>query len=347
MKREFMIVVGDIFLILSLVFLIYNFNPVLTGFAVSDVNYSGVEYDENSSVITQEDALQGISEAEAILEEMKNNNFSGIYVEDLLIRARNVFQQVKYAEILRKDVEATQVERVEAVEALKLVDWKDINYSLVLIQTENIKEVRELAFFVTDLLSIQESFLGAERDESGKIVSFSKVEEVNLEKFRNLINEIEDALNESRFEEAESLTIALKEEVELRRNEALTSLALKASAEQFLKKYWYLVVLILILIFVVGRFFYKKFEKKLLKKKIEKMNLEKKVLIDLMKRTQVERFRENKISGLVYNLRMKKYKEKLQKVKQELPFLEKKLVKIKKVGYGVKGEGSEKMVVKS
>ena len=36
------------------------------------------------------------------------------------------------------------------------------------------------------------------------------------------------------------------------------------------------------------------------------MKTEEQVLNDLMKKTQTERFKENKISGLVYNIRMKK-----------------------------------------
>ena len=49
-----------------------------------------------------------------------------------------------------------------------------------------------------------------------------------------------------------------------------------------------------------------------------------------MKKAQTERFKENKISGLVYNIRMEKYQEKLQKIKEELPVLENRLNKIKK-----------------
>lgn len=63
-----------------------------------------------------------------------------------------------------------------------------------------------------------------------------------------------------------------------------------------------------------------------MKRKIKKMKIERRVLVDLMKKTQIERFKENKISELVYNIRMKKYKEKLQNIKQELPVLEKRII---------------------
>lgn len=55
------------------------------------------------------------------------------------------------------------------------------------------------------------------------------------------------------------------------------------------------------------------------------MKAEETALNDLIKKTQSERFKENKISGLVYNIRMKKYEEKLQEIKEELPVLEERL----------------------
>lgn len=65
-------------------------------------------------------------------------------------------------------------------------------------------------------------------------------------------------------------------------------------------------------------------------KKIRKMNTEEKVLNNLMKKTQTEIFKDNKISGLVYNIRMKKYEERLQEIKEELPVLEERLKRLGK-----------------
>ena len=55
------------------------------------------------------------------------------------------------------------------------------------------------------------------------------------------------------------------------------------------------------------------------------MKIQEQVLNDLMKKAQIERFKENKLSGLVYNIRFKKYKEKLQTIKETMPVLEEKL----------------------
>lgn len=44
-----------------------------------------------------------------------------------------------------------------------------------------------------------------------------------------------------------------------------------------------------------------------------------------MRKVQVERFKENKVSGLIYNIRMKKHEEKLGEIKRMLPVLERRL----------------------
>jgi hypothetical protein len=209
-----------------------------------------------------------------------------------------------------------------------------------LIYTEEIKDTREVAFFVKDIVLIQKDLLGAKLDESGEIVSFS-VEGVDLERFRSLINEVNEAIQESRYEEARILAEELKIEVDLIRTETLTALVLGKSIKNILKKYWYLVVLIVLTFVATGYFSFKKIKKKLLNKKIQKMKIESGVLLGLMKETQEERFKRNEISALVYNIRIKKYEEKLNKIKEELPVLEKELR-----GKEIKGKNNEKKQLK-
>jgi len=60
------------------------------------------------------------------------------------------------------------------------------------------------------------------------------------------------------------------------------------------------------------------------------MKAEREVLVKLMKKAQTERFKENTLSGVVYNIRMKKYKEMEQEIKQELPVLETRLEKLRR-----------------
>ena len=60
------------------------------------------------------------------------------------------------------------------------------------------------------------------------------------------------------------------------------------------------------MIYVVNYFIYKKLKKNSLKAKIRRMEIEKKVLVELMKKVQKERFVEYSIPEFVYKIRMKK-----------------------------------------
>ncbi len=86
-----------------------------------------------------------------------------------------------------------------------------------------------------------------------------------------------------------------------------------------------MILVFLIVLGVASYVVYKNIAYRGLKGKIEKMKMERKVLLQLMKRSQQERFKENKISESVYKIKMKKYNEGLTEIKRKLPILESKL----------------------
>lgn len=328
-KDEFGMILVSIILVVGIFLLVYNISPSLLGFAVSDGDVLTNEANLDEGVtFTREDALQAINESEGIIKDMKESGFAGEYVDDLLLDANRILQQVDYAEIVRENVNATKTEKEEAREVLKLVDWEGVGYEDVLTYTEGIKESRELAFFVTDLISIQESILGAKRDSSGEIISFD-VEGVDLERFRTLFNGVEEAIAESRYQEAKFLVEELKEETDQRRSEALTSFATIKSAQGFIRRYWVLLLVIIIVLGAGGFFSYKTINRKRLEKRIKNMKNETIILRDLTKKAQIERFKKKTISAMVYDIKIKKYEARLNKIKQELPVLENRLIQEK------------------
>jgi len=322
MKGEVWVVVAGLVLAFGFGIIVLQGN-VMSGYVILD---DEEVYEWNGS-FTQEDAMQALNGSQEIIDEMKAAGFSGVFVGDLFIEAEKVFQQVEYAEILRGNINASVD---EAKDALRLVDWRAINYSDVLEYTEEIEEIRDLAFLVQDLLLLQESFLGTERDESGEIVAFTKVEDIDLDRFKFLINEVQVAIDEARYEEAQVLAEELKEEVDLRRTEVFTALTLARGFRNVIVRYWYFTLLVLALFIFGGYYSSKWIRKRLLRRKIRRMKIEEKVLLALMKKTQEERFKENSISGLVYNIRMKKFEEKRNSIKEDLPVLEKRLAGVKK-----------------
>tara|TARA_Y100000310_G_C20275917_1_gene620210 strand:+ start:21 stop:593 length:573 start_codon:yes stop_codon:yes gene_type:complete len=153
------------------------------------------------------------------------------------------------------------------------------------------------------------------------------------EKTKQILEQAKTAFAEDRYEEADSLLLQFREASEQERAELSTLSGIKKGAQNFFRRYWYLIILFIFAISVIGMLAYKKINLRLLKNKIKRMRVEKQVLKGLMKKAQTERFKKNKISKLVYEIRMKKYGEKIQKIKEELPVFEERL---EKLGKGLK-----------
>ena len=241
---------------------------------------------------------------------MIQNNFSTTFVNDTLIEAKKIFEQARYADILRGIVNATPKERIEAVQALKIVNWKDIHYSNVIEYTNRINERLPIAFSIYDSLSVVEKNINDNRIS---------------DKTKQLLEKAKTAFYEDRYDEAKALIDELKAQIEKDKAENSGVSGLRKNALNFFQKYWIFVLIAIVVLSILVYSFYKRIEIKLLETKIKKMKAEKIVLSRLIIDNQTERFKENKISGLVYNIRAKKYKDKMQEIEQELPVLESRL----------------------
>ncbi|MDD5191567.1 MAG: hypothetical protein PHH54_02870 [Candidatus Nanoarchaeia archaeon] len=330
MKQELIIIILCILLVLGISFFILNTQKSnFIGFvAYNESSENAIQQEENQS-ITKEAALQAINESESIIKEMQENNFSVNYMNDSLIEARRVFEQAKYASILREDVNSTEKEKQEARNALRLIKWQDITYEDVLVYTKDIQKRKETAFLLMDKIFVEENNFKQDEMELKNVGLYISYPLPELSKeIQNILEQAKIAFSEERYNDAERLLEDFNLALEKEKTEVSTLSGIKKGAKNFFQRYWIQIISLLIVLGIIGYFTNKRFEKKLLTNKIRKMKTEEKVLNDLMKKTQTERFRENKISGLVYNIRMKKYKERLQEIKEELPVLERKRNKI-------------------
>jgi len=87
---------------------------------------------------------------------------------------------------------------------------------------------------------------------------------------------------------------------------------------------------------VARRYSYKTISVEMLKNKRERLKAEKASLMALMKDLKQRRLNDGRISGLVYNIRMKNYKERMNHIERELSILEKQLKENIKVTSGGK-----------
>lgn len=318
MKKHLAIIILSALFVLAFAFFFFNSNSSFTGFVVYDNSMTPNISVTNTSagtelIVTRDQALKSINESQNIIREFDIYGFSIVYINDSLTEALRLFKQAEYADIL-KNPNSTTIQQNEARKVLSLVNIKTISYASVLKYTEDIKSRKEQAFQIYDTISIDE-------------ISLKKYEKrgIDMSESRALFNQAKSAFAKDQYPEALDLLKKTRESIDARGSEASILGSLKANTLNFIQRNWYYILAVIVVLYILIKIFYKKLELRLLKNKIKKMKTEQQALGDLMKKTQTERYKENKISGLTYNIRIKKYEEKLNQIKEELPVLESRL----------------------
>ena len=129
------------------------------------------------------------------------------------------------------------------------------------------------------------------------------------------------AFYEERFSETEDLIKVYRVSVEKDRADRTVFAGVQRGAKNFFQEHWIFVLVGFVLVGFMVFFLRKNIVKRILKNKILKMETERTVLKDLIRKVQVERFKKRSLSGLVYDIRMKKYGERLTEINGELPVL--------------------------
>lgn len=309
MKTQIFILFFSAAIVLAFSFAFFN-GYSLTGNVIVGANDSVAPLEVSRDV-----AVRAINDSSAIVVEMKNNNFSTTYMEDKIIEANLVLQQVDYAMVLRNG-NSSHLDVLAAEEALRLVSWKNLSYQDVLSITNEIHSRRDKAFEIYDSLSL----LGTSLDRAQN-------KGVDNPEARTFFNSASEAFYQDRYSDAELLIKSARASIDTKSAEVSVLSGLRAATIGFFQKYWPYVLLAVAILVLISYILVKRIGRLILKKKVKKMKTELIVLDDLMKRAQVERFKENKISGLTYNIRMKKYQERMENIKQNLPVFEGKLRK--------------------
>lgn len=310
-------VIIAILLVFGILFSFYfvNLNPSITSYAISDISDESLNTPINSSVI-QQDALDSLEVAEGQLQNLKDNDLPIFYIEDIYEEALVIYQQAYYAEIMRGDY--SEEEKTLASKELKLVNWRKIDYSDVLIYTNEIDKHFEKIYFIGDSIEI----------ETKKLETYSnKGFEISQESL-NILNKTIIAFNNDQLNDAESFLDDYRNSIEDDLSQKSILGSLEKSTKNFIQRYRYVIIFLLVIFIGIALSVYRLYQLRKLEHKIARMKHEKVLLVSLIKKTQDERFNQASIPNLVYNVRMEKYKEKLDEVKRRLPVLEDKYKKM-------------------
>jgi hypothetical protein len=268
---------------------------------------------------TYSDAEIAINNSKLIIQEFTEKGFSTAFISDTLSEAERTLESARYAEILR-NFSSSLSQMNTARQALRLVDWKNLSYDNVIYYTNIVENRKIQAYDIFDKLNAL-----------WKKIDLMNYNGINVSSAVSIFNEANNSFHQDRYTESQTLIDKTNLEIEKITSDNSTFRVLGRNTKGFFYNYWYVLLIILAVMGYIFYILYKIISKNLIKKKIIRMRAEFEVLKKLLVKNQEERFKENKISGLVYNIRAKKYEEKINEIKELLPVLEAKLKdKVKK-----------------
>ncbi|MFQ6136703.1 MAG: hypothetical protein ACE5PM_05945 [Candidatus Hydrothermarchaeales archaeon] len=251
---------------------------------------------EKQLEVTEEDALAAISQAELDIREMSERGFGVVYVNDRLIEARNAL----------------------------LVGGKT-NYALVLVKAEEISKRKDRAYGIRDSLRALKLRI---EELSGRGLDTAKAGEIYIA--------ASDAFRKENYDEAEELVFQANKNLSDVEAEYTVFRARYNAARDntisYLKEHWRGISMALALLLVIGLISYDKFESMKTRRRLDDMEIEKKVLVEQMKKAQIDYFNKGLMSRESYDIKMRKYREMMVKIEEGIPVLRTRLEKRPKIG---------------
>jgi hypothetical protein len=312
MKHELTLIFVSVLVVLGAAFFFYT-NSGFTGYVV---------YNESSSVdvtplnISESQANVSIAEAEGVIVIMESNNFTHKHMDDELIEAEKVFQQARYVEIIRNSNDDKKI--AEAKRALQLINWQSITFNDVIPHTEDIKQRKIEAFEIYDSISILRKDIRSNLDNGFDVTSAT-----------NLADSAERAFYQERYNDSRGFIVESRNSLEGSVSGTSTLSGIQNGAKNFIQKYWMQIIIFIIVFAWVSSIITKQIGKNRLEEQIKAIKRERESLTGLMKKTQSERYRENKISEWVYGIRIKHYKERMNVINEKLPVMQARLRELK------------------
>jgi hypothetical protein len=267
--------------------------------------------------VSSNQAFSEIQAAQGIIDEMQDSGMPTLYMRDTLIHAKRVFEQAKYVEILKNPLASAQ-DKDMANNVLRLIDWKNISYDSVLIYTEEIKQRKVETLYLYDLILVV-----------GKEIEDFDVK-LNLTDEKRLFESANFAFFEDRQKDADNFLIEIQNSIERKKEELVISRVVRRAIVNIFLDYWKYFLGGFILLFIVGIAIYKRTALKRLKKRIKSLEAEKISLNELIKDIQTKRFNTKEMSGIVYNIRLKKYETRTNEINEILPVLKSQLKRYRK-----------------
>jgi hypothetical protein len=270
----------------------------------------------NAQNVTREYATNALAAAESAISEVSDAGFKTTLLNDTLTSAYAALERADFAEALRNGVTGPIAQ--EAKKALEGLNYQGFGYPDVVAYTDSIFRTKDRLFNVSDSIKALE-FKIAGYAENGVDVSGAVA----------IKNNASYEFGMERYDDAGALVSDANSLLEAKRAEMGTLSAITESGRGVLERNWKEIIAVVVAAVVVVWVWWKMTMKSRLKKKIHGLKCEQEAITSLMKRAQAERYKDHSLSEFMFNIRMERYSQRQNRIREELPVLESMLRKKK------------------
>ena len=244
------------------------------------------------------EANNSLSVAESAINEFEELNLSTQRVSDIYFRTQQLY---------------------DAQVALEKAGGKP-DYSMIFSSAKEIKSLKEKAFLLADELKALKLRINESKVNTSEAMVI----------YRNAVKEFED----ERYEESEKLverTYAKLSDLESSAARVAAFYdAMSKTFENFIKENFKKIILLIAIILITFLVFRNRIKVYKLKKELERLELRKKILKELIARTQQDYFGKGVIGKDNYLLRVDKFEELIRDINGQIPLVKEKLTGVKK-----------------
>ena len=277
--------------------LIFNFSVILF-FAMISLSFVSPQ----QNVTTQSQAELCINQSNEIINNLIDENFSYQRVNDSLRNAKDLY----------------------SAQIVALQNHKSADFSMILSYCDQIIKINQLAFDSRDqYLSLQ------------KFYNVSVIVGMNTSEIDLTMDDIKEEMSSERYEEVQSLVDKTYSQIsDSRASYNALNVFYAATTKglaDFFKKNWIPISVTIFSLIVLFILFNKPIRRKIFKNKLNKLELRRKTIQNLIKESQMAYFQHGKMGEGVYNIRTKKFAELIRDIDREIPLLKERIAMLERV----------------
>ncbi|MBS3144832.1 hypothetical protein J4208_04570 [Candidatus Woesearchaeota archaeon] len=263
-------------------------------------------------------SVDKVYEGYKILEEIRSNNFSTDFLTDVYVSAEEEIYVAYFEDILEWDEIQNDTDYIKFIKNIKRNVERKPGDEYVGIDFVSIKGIISQINYTT----IQIYRINATFENVYKKLGFYNERGVNTSESTNAYNDALKSFSEERYDEAETLLSKADSSLELGLARLAVTGVLAKESTGFIRKHKFSLSFLIICSIVFGPVLFRRMRLLRVTRKIEDLELENKVLIDLIKKSQDDRFSTGSIDDPTYHIKLDKYMEKISAIKRTLPVLE-------------------------